>query len=121
PGLRLGAVPGAVDPDRERPRRPRPPARPDLGHDRLPHRPGGAANRPPARPGRAVSVAVAAHDGGALVEVTDDGVGFEPGVVAAGTGIATMQMFSNLGRGELTIRSAPGQGTAVRSLLHLRV
>jgi two-component system NarL family sensor kinase len=70
---------------------------------------------------RTVSVSVTAHDGGALVEVTDDGVGFEPGVVAAGTGIATMQMFSNLGRGELTIRSAPGQGTAVRSLLHLRV
>jgi len=70
---------------------------------------------------RTVSVSVTAQDGGALVEVTDDGVGFEPGVVAAGTGIATLQMFSNLGRGELTIRSSPGQGTVVRSLLHLRV
>jgi signal transduction histidine kinase len=67
-----------------------------------------------------VSVAVTAEDGGVLVEVRDDGAGFEPGGVAPGSGLATMQMFSNLGRGVLTVRSAPGRGTVVRSLLRLR-
>jgi hypothetical protein len=31
-----------------------------------------------------------------------------------------MQLFTNLGRGELTVRSSPGEGTRVRSELGLR-
>ena len=31
-----------------------------------------------------------------------------------------MQLFTNLGRGELTVRSSPGRGTLVRSLLGVR-
>jgi len=76
-----------------------------------------------ARHARAHTVAVAVtaqDDGGVLVEVHDDGTGFVPGRVTEGSGLATMQLFASLGRGELTIRSAPGRGTLVRSHLHLR-
>jgi glucose-6-phosphate-specific signal transduction histidine kinase len=55
-----------------------------------------------------------------VVEVVDDGVGFEPGEAAAGSGLATMQLFTNLGRGELTIRSSRGQGTRIRAELGIR-
>ncbi len=67
-----------------------------------------------------VSVAVTGGETGVVVEVDDDGVGFVPGEVAAGSGLATMQLFTNLGRGELTVRSSPGEGTRVRSELGLR-
>jgi signal transduction histidine kinase len=69
---------------------------------------------------RTVSVAVTAQGPGILVEVHDDGVGFEPDSAADGSGLATMQLFTNLGRGELTVRSSPGRGTLVRSLLGVR-
>jgi signal transduction histidine kinase len=69
---------------------------------------------------RSVSVAVTGREGGVVVEVEDDGVGFEPGEVAAGSGLATMRLFASLGRGELTVRSHPGQGTRVRAELGLR-
>jgi len=69
---------------------------------------------------RTVSVAVTPQGAGILVEVHDDGVGFEPAGAADGSGLATMQLFTNLGRGELTVRSSPGRGTLVRSLLGVR-
>ena len=69
---------------------------------------------------QSVSVAVTAREAGVVVEVEDDGIGFEPGEVAAGSGLATMQLFTNLGRGELMVRSSPGAGTLVRSELGLR-
>jgi signal transduction histidine kinase len=67
-----------------------------------------------------VSVAVTGGDAGVVVEVEDDGVGFEPGEAAAGSGLATIQLFTNLGRGELTVRSSPGQGTCIRAQLGIR-
>jgi signal transduction histidine kinase len=67
-----------------------------------------------------VTVAVAAdpHICGAIaVEVADDGVGFDTATTAEGTGLASIRLFTDLGRGEVTLRSAPGEGTVVRSLL----
>ena len=67
-----------------------------------------------------VAVSVAEQRGKVLIEVLDDGVGFELKAVDGGSGLAAMQLFTNLGRGELTVRSSPGQGTLVRSLLGVR-
>ena len=64
-----------------------------------------------------VTVGVAESHGGVIVEVADDGVGFDPHAVRDGAGLASMQLFTDLGRGELTVRSAPGGGTVVRSRL----
>ena len=67
-----------------------------------------------------VTVAVSAdgHLGGAIaVEVADDGIGFDTTTTAEGSGLASIRLFTDLGRGEVTLRSAPGEGTVVRSLL----
>jgi hypothetical protein len=68
----------------------------------------------------AVAVAVTGHDGGVAVEVTDDGIGFDPGSTRSGSGLATIELFTELGRGRLALRSAPGRGTVVRSVLGAR-
>jgi len=52
-----------------------------------------------------------------VVEVTDDGTGFDRREVEEGSGMATMKLFTDLGRGVLTVRSAPGEGTVVRCVL----
>jgi signal transduction histidine kinase len=67
-----------------------------------------------------VGVSVSERHGNVLVEVCDDGVGFELGTAGTGSGLAAMQLFTNLGRGELTIRTSPGRGTLVHSLLGVR-
>jgi signal transduction histidine kinase len=67
-----------------------------------------------------VAVSVTEQGGNVLVEVVDDGIGFELQAVDGGSGLAAMKLFTNLGRGELTVRSSPGQGTLVRSLLGVR-
>ncbi len=67
-----------------------------------------------------VSVTVEADPAGAVaVEVRDDGIGFDPGT-PGGSGLATLHLFTELGRGELEVRSRPGAGTVVRSRLGLR-
>ncbi len=68
----------------------------------------------------AVKVGVDEGSGGVSVEVTDDGVGFDRRTVDDGSGLSSMQLFTDLGRGELTVRSAPGEGTIVRSVLGVR-
>jgi signal transduction histidine kinase len=64
-----------------------------------------------------VTVGVAESPAGVIVEVADDGIGFDPQAVRDGAGLASMQLFTDLGRGELTVRSAPGGGTVVCSRL----
>lgn len=60
----------------------------------------------------AVAVTVADADGRVLLEVSDDGVGFDTHRVPQGSGLALMEGFARL-----TIRSQPGEGTLVRCLL----
>jgi signal transduction histidine kinase len=67
-----------------------------------------------------VAVSVTEHEGNVKVEVHDDGVGFDLDAVTGGSGLASMQLFTNLGRGELTVRTRPGRGTLVRSVLGVR-
>ncbi len=65
-----------------------------------------------------VAVSPDAHIGGAIaVEVADDGIGFDVATTAEGAGLASIRLFTDLGRGEVTLRSAPGEGTVLRSLL----
>jgi two-component system, NarL family, sensor histidine kinase UhpB len=67
-----------------------------------------------------VTVRVGEREGAVAVEVVDDGAGFRPGPAEPGSGLATMELFARLGRGELTVSSAPGEGTEVRCLLGVR-
>jgi signal transduction histidine kinase len=67
-----------------------------------------------------VTVGVEDGTGRLVVEVTDDGIGFDRHEVDEGSGLSSMQLFTDLGRGDLTLRSAPGEGTVVRSVLGAR-
>jgi len=64
---------------------------------------------------RAASVALRQTDGGLLLAVRDDGVGFDP--ASPGTrrslGLASMRERVRLVNGTLDIESAPGRGTAI--------
>ncbi|HEX6417263.1 MAG TPA: ATP-binding protein [Acidimicrobiales bacterium] len=64
-----------------------------------------------------VSVEPDRRTGAVVVEVVDDGAGFDPAQVAEGSGLASMRLFAELGGGELAVRSVPGGGTVVRSRL----
>jgi signal transduction histidine kinase len=49
-----------------------------------------------------------------VLEVDDDGVGFDPGTVGRGDGLSNVERrTADLG-GEVTIDSTPGEGTTVR-------
>jgi PAS domain S-box-containing protein len=65
--------------------------------------------------GRAASVALKPMDGGLLLAVRDDGVGFDPASPATrrSLGLASMRERLRLANGTLDIESAPGRGTAV--------
>jgi hypothetical protein len=63
-------------------------------------------------------VTVGADDGGGLViEVADDGVGFDPGATLFESGIAVMRSLAGLGEGEVAVDSTPGRGTRIRARL----
>jgi signal transduction histidine kinase len=67
--------------------------------------------------GARVRVALAATDGRVVLEVSDDGVGFDPGSPALRSrrlGLTSMEERAQSIGGRLEIRSAPGQGTTVR-------
>lgn len=64
-----------------------------------------------------IGVQIAEHAGRVVVEVCDDGAGFDPATVTRGSGLTTMELFAHLGGGRLVVRSAPGQGTSVRAVL----
>ncbi|MGH3599305.1 MAG: sensor histidine kinase, partial [Pseudonocardiaceae bacterium] len=57
--------------------------------------------------------------GGVLLEISDDGVGFDPATTAqragpVGYGLPGMQQRAELLAGQLTADSAPGRGTVIR-------
>jgi PAS domain S-box-containing protein len=64
---------------------------------------------------RAASVALRQMDGGLLLAVRDDGVGFDPASPGTGRslGLASMRERVRLVNGTLDIESAPGQGTEI--------
>jgi PAS domain S-box-containing protein len=63
----------------------------------------------------AASVALRQMDGGLLLAVRDDGVGFDPGSPREGRslGLASMRERVRLVNGTLDVESAPGRGTAI--------
>ena len=66
---------------------------------------------------RQVVVRVGEHDGALVVEVSDDGIGFEPGraeLRSRHLGLTSMEERARELHGRLKIRSSPGQGTTVR-------
>ena len=65
---------------------------------------------------RHVVVRVAAEEGKLWAEISDDGLGFDPGSVAPGVhhGITGMRERAELLGGRLEVRSQPGSGTTVR-------
>jgi signal transduction histidine kinase len=59
-------------------------------------------------------VRLAQTDGHLSFEVSDDGVGFDPAATGYGTGLRGMEDRVDALGGTLEVRSAPGEGTAVR-------
>jgi len=64
-----------------------------------------------------VSVALTWRDETLLLEVADDGCGFDPAAVVFESGLATMRLFAGLGDGSLLVTSSPDGGTVVRAVL----
>jgi PAS domain S-box-containing protein len=62
---------------------------------------------------RSVEVRLWTDDGAVLLEVADDGQGFDPGSASAGVGLSAMrERVEELG-GEIEVSSRPGEGTEV--------
>lgn len=63
-----------------------------------------------------IDVVLTVDDGAAILQVTDDGVGFVPASTAAGRrlGLASMRERAQAAGGTLTVTSEPGGGTTVR-------
>jgi signal transduction histidine kinase len=61
-----------------------------------------------------VSVAVRESEEGALLEIVDDGSGFDPAATGGGFGLAGMAERVALAGGTFEVDSAPGAGTTVR-------
>jgi signal transduction histidine kinase len=59
------------------------------------------------------TVRLVGQDGVLRFEVRDDGVGFDPGSTAFGTGLQGMADRLDAIRGSLHVRSAPGEGTTI--------
>ncbi|WP_165422911.1 sensor histidine kinase [Ktedonosporobacter rubrisoli] len=56
-----------------------------------------------------------------FLEISDDGIGFEPEQVATGLGLADMQTRLQRLEGRLSIESSPGQGTRIVATYQLSV
>ena len=63
-----------------------------------------------------LSIVVGERDGVLVLEVTDDGIGFDPARVSAGAhyGLRGLDSLVRDSGGTLDVRSAPGAGTTIR-------
>ena len=69
---------------------------------------------------RSVHIVLGVRDGMATIEVSDDGVGFDPvHTKTAGNGLLGMRYRVEAEGGALRVRSAPGDGTNLRATLPL--
>ena len=59
-------------------------------------------------------------EGNILIEVTDDGEGFDADGVTGGFGLVGMRERVSLVRGELEVTSRPGDGTTIRARIPVR-
>jgi signal transduction histidine kinase len=64
-----------------------------------------------------VEVSISQRGGRRVVVVRDDGVGFDEKSVTLGQGLANMKLRAEAIEGRLSMRSAPGRGTAIEVLL----
>jgi signal transduction histidine kinase len=66
---------------------------------------------------RSASVTIEEREGGILVRVSDDGVGFDAsnGSPPGHLGLSAMREHAEIAGGRLTIRSRPGEGTTVEA------
>jgi signal transduction histidine kinase len=62
---------------------------------------------------RQVQVRLRYGEGQVGLEITDDGVGFDPGQPGAGYGLPGMRARAEEAGGRLEVRSSPGSGTTV--------
>jgi len=65
---------------------------------------------------KSIKVSIRSVQVGIMVEVTDDGKGFDVTVSSAGNGLMNMRRRTEEINGEFTISSAPGQGTVVKAV-----
>jgi len=66
---------------------------------------------------RHVEVAISHRAGRRVVSVSDDGIGFDEEEAPPGQGLENMKLRAAAIDGELTVRSAPGRGTAIEVVL----
>ena len=66
-----------------------------------------------------VALSLQREEGALLVEVRDDGAGFDPGARAPGVGLVGMRERVRYAGGQLEVDTAPGGGTRVRARLPL--
>jgi signal transduction histidine kinase len=66
---------------------------------------------------RRVEVVISQRAGRRIVSVRDDGVGFDEATAANGQGLANMRQRAEAIEGRLSLRSAPGRGTAIEVVL----
>jgi len=66
---------------------------------------------------RHVDVEITQRNGRRIVLVRDDGVGFDEETAEPGQGLENMKLRADAIQGELSLRSAPGRGTAIEVVL----
>jgi signal transduction histidine kinase len=66
---------------------------------------------------RRIEVSVTARGRELVVDIEDDGVGFDPDRATDGSGLATMRMLARFIDGRVEVTSVPGEGTRVRAVL----
>ena len=66
---------------------------------------------------RHAEVAISHRGGRRVVSVSDDGIGFDEAEAPSGQGLENMKLRAEAIDGELTVRSAPGRGTAIEVVL----